>query len=352
MPKAEPRRPTGGYLADWTRRRACSALSHMGTMMPSAPTSSARAMTWYWVAGTRTMVTSSAAREVATSILMVSSLQPVCSMSMKRKSAPAPAASRPRPGEANSKAEVPMATSPSRSSFLTRLGRMRGSGHEGGDGNPGRGRGQWRDRRARGQDVDRRVGPAIGRFGIARRIAMDLDDPLHEIDDPVVRHAGASVEAGLLRAVEGEARYGDLHGEDGTRGMREAIVLAGARNDGRVRLGLRLFVERDRPLWTHFPAGAEGGLERARHTPHGGVVLRALGLRDDELPAQQLEAVPGAEHPEIDQTLVLHARPALALDGRHRARVAEGRGWVNVPAGIHRPACAGSPRRPADRPAR
>src|SRR5688572_16597486 len=96
----------------------------MGTMMPSAPTSSERAMKWYSSAGTRTNGARSAAREEAISMRMVSMLQPVCSMSKIRKSAPAAAAIRGSPVVLNSKTMLPSGTPPSRRIRLARFSLM------------------------------------------------------------------------------------------------------------------------------------------------------------------------------------------------------------------------------------
>lgn len=65
------------------------------------------------------------------------------------------------------------------------------------------------------------MGPAMGRVGIGRRLAVGPEAAIQEIDDPVVVHAGPRAKTG----------------------MREAIVLDGARNDRRVRLGLRFLVQ-------------------------------------------------------------------------------------------------------------
>ena len=60
---------------------ASAALPTIGTITPSAPTSSARAMKWYSPRGTRTIGTSGRPRHSATWVLSVSNDRPVCSMS-------------------------------------------------------------------------------------------------------------------------------------------------------------------------------------------------------------------------------------------------------------------------------
>src|SRR5262245_16874865 len=124
MPNAAPRRPTAGYLAAATIARACSAVSTIGTMIPIAPMSSTRAMKSYSVAGTRTSGTRLVERVVARSVRIVSTLQPVCSMSKTRKSAPASAMMRAMPGVLNSKTNVPTGILPAASRDLIVLLRI------------------------------------------------------------------------------------------------------------------------------------------------------------------------------------------------------------------------------------
>jgi hypothetical protein len=52
-------------------------------------------------------------------------------------------------------------------------------------------------------------------------------------------------------------------------------------------------------------------------------VRRALRLGDDELAAQQLETVLRSEHAQVDEAIVLRARPALGLERGHGGSVAK-----------------------------
>ena len=84
MGHAEGRAAAADAAGTWptaTIAAACSAVSTIGTITPIAPTSSTRAMKWYSVAGTRTIGTRLRLRDVAISMRIVSTLQPVCSMS-------------------------------------------------------------------------------------------------------------------------------------------------------------------------------------------------------------------------------------------------------------------------------
>ena len=64
-----------------TIRSACSRVSTIGTMIPSAPASSMRATKWYSVAGTRTNGGRPMPRQEANCAFIVSTSAPLCSMS-------------------------------------------------------------------------------------------------------------------------------------------------------------------------------------------------------------------------------------------------------------------------------
>src|SRR5262245_49936967 len=124
MPNAAPRRPIGGYFADSTTRRAWSAHSPLGTIMPGAPMSSARAIKSYSVVGTRTSGTRLVPPQVASSMRIVSIDQPECSISKTANSAAASAARRAMPVVANSNMNAPSAVPPAASLAFTAFGRM------------------------------------------------------------------------------------------------------------------------------------------------------------------------------------------------------------------------------------
>jgi hypothetical protein len=48
---------------------------------------------------------------------------------------------------------------------------------------------------------------------------MDLQDPLDQVDDPVLGDPGPRVEAALVAPIEVETRVGDLHHEHGPSGV-------------------------------------------------------------------------------------------------------------------------------------
>src|SRR5262245_20328746 len=59
------------------------------------------------------------------------------------------------------------------------------------------GSGQRRHLRGRAQDLDRAVAPLLPRAGGRVRLAMDLDDAIDEIHDPVLAQARPRVDRGL-----------------------------------------------------------------------------------------------------------------------------------------------------------
>src|SRR5688572_20261007 len=103
---------------------ACSAVSTSGSMTPSAPQSSARAMKSYSVAGTRASGTTPRARQSANCGFSISKPTPVCSMQYIAYSAPAFFSSRGMPGVKNSKIIEPRAVPPAASFCLTAFSRM------------------------------------------------------------------------------------------------------------------------------------------------------------------------------------------------------------------------------------
>ena len=117
-----------------------------------------------------------------------------------------------------------------------------------------------------------------------------------------------------MLAVEVEARGRDFHDQHGMGGMRGRIVAGGAADDRDVGLGLRGVVERDRRLRADVPALAERAREHTLDQPDRGVVGRALRLRHQQEPVDQLETIAGLEHAPVDEALVLHTLPPLHLE--------------------------------------
>src|SRR5207244_6517433 len=92
--------------------------------------------------------------------------------------------------------------------------------------------------------------------------------------------------------------------------MSAPAVDPGARHDGDVGLGLRFVVQRDGSLRAHEPARTERRTQRVLDQTDGRVVRLALRLADDQLAAQQLDRLARLEHADLDQPIVLGARPA------------------------------------------
>ena len=104
-------------------RRASAALSTIGTMTPYAPTSSARAMKWYSLRGTRTSGSMPMPRQPAASIFRVSNPRPACSMSNNANSQPAAFRTCGMPGAKNSNTIAPATGSPASTRCRMALGR-------------------------------------------------------------------------------------------------------------------------------------------------------------------------------------------------------------------------------------
>jgi cytochrome c553 len=160
---------------------------------------------------------------------------------------------------------------------------------------------------------DRSIAPAEGRARVGLGVAVHLERALREIHDPVVDEAGAGVEAALVLAVQSEAGVAHLDHEYGPRGVAGLVVTKTPGHHGQVRLWFGLLIEREWPLAADFPASAERGAERLFRGPDGGEVATALRLGDDELPAEQLDGIPGPEEARLDQAVVLDALPAPGL---------------------------------------
>src|SRR3989442_4316273 len=118
---------------------------------------------------------------------------------------------------------------------------------------------------------------------------MDLESPIDEVDDPIVRHAGAGVEAALHVPVECQARLRDLHDERRPRGMGLAVVAPTAGYHGEVGLWLGFVIEGDRGADADDPVGAESVPQGLLGEADGGFVWAPLRLGDDQLAGDQLD---------------------------------------------------------------
>lgn len=75
--------------------------------------------------------------------------------------------------------------------------------------------------------------------------------------------------------------------------MLGGVVPKAPGHDRHIGLRLGFVVEGHRALHADLPTRAEGPPERLFHRPDGGEVCTALGFRDDELTADQLDGVAG-----------------------------------------------------------
>ena|SRR5258705_5505368 len=181
---------------------------------------------------------------------------------------------------------------------------MSGSGSD----SSSRATGSWAYRRA--------IPVAVPGLRRRRRLPVDLQEPLLEVEDPVVGNPGPRVEAGLLAPSEIQARIGDLDDENGMRRVCISVVTSAAGHDGDVGLWLGVVVERDGPLRANGPVRPEDLSQHVLDEPDGREVRAALWLTDEEGCADQLQALAGPEGAQVDESLVLDAGPALGTDGR------------------------------------
>ena len=64
---------------------------------------------------------------------------------------------------------------------------------------------------------------------------VHLEDAIHQVQDPIVREAGARVQAAFVLAVQRQARLADLDDEHGPRGVFGHVVAKAARDHGDVQ---------------------------------------------------------------------------------------------------------------------
>src|SRR6266852_6558441 len=138
----------------------------------------------------------------------------------------------------------------------------------------------------------------------ARRLPVDLQHLVDQVDHPVVGDPGSRVQGALAQPVEGERRVGDLDDQHGLGWMGVPVVSRPARHDNDVGLGLRSFVESDRLFLAHIVGAAELLLERGAYQGDGRGVAPPLRLPSDEQAVEQLDPVLWAEDADVDQLLV------------------------------------------------
>ena len=148
----------------------------------------------------------------------------------------------------------------------------------------------------------------------------DLEGALDEVDDPVVGHARARVEAGLVPAVELEARLRNLEDQYRPRRMGDQVVAGTTGNDCHVRFRLRVVVERHGELAVDMPASPEGPAQGGDREADSRRVRRSLRLAHDEEAVDQLQALARLEEAQLRQPLVLDAPEPTGPDGRSRRK--------------------------------
>ena len=173
---------------------------------------------------------------------------------------------------------------------------------------------------------------------VSHRLSVHLQDIVDQVDDPVVCDSSPGVETGFLPAIQREARQGHLHHELGAARVRHHVVAGPSGHDGDIRLRLGLLVQSDGQLGLDVPVGSERRAKRPGDQSNPGRVRPSLWLADDQLAAEQLQALVGCEGAQVDQALVLQARPALRTDGRlgdlaHGRRSATGTATVGAESG-------------------
>lgn len=176
-----------------------------------------------------------------------------------------------------------------------------------------RARGEGRGGRLRPHDLYDPVAPAEPCRRVGHRLAVDLEGPVDEVDDPVVGQASPGVETALHVPVEGQARLRHFDHHRRAGGMRIAVVAGAAGHHGHVGLGLGFVVEGDRVLKADDPALTEGRAERIPGETNRSGVRAALGLGDDHLAADQLDRLVLVEHAQLDEPVVLVPGPASGL---------------------------------------
>jgi len=132
---------------------------------------------------------------------------------------------------------------------------------------------------------------------------IDLQAPIGQVHDRLIRDTGARVEASLALAIEVQARRGDLDDKSGVRRMAQVISRL-ASDHGHIGLGLGLVIKRHGKLRLYRPARAEGALEGSDHQQDRRGVRPVLRLLHQQLAAEQLDAVFRAQDLGPDEPVV------------------------------------------------
>src|SRR5256885_16957609 len=112
-------------------------------------------------------------------------------------------------------------------------------------------RGRRRKRRDGGvgaERLDRRVAPVPPGRAWSRRLAMNLEHAIDEVDDPVVHDPRPCIGRSLPSSGQAQARLGDLDDERRARRMRVDVIARRAADDADGRLRLGPVAEDDRTL--------------------------------------------------------------------------------------------------------
>src|SRR5689334_3019404 len=206
-----------------------------------------------------------------------------------------------------------------------------------------------------GERLDGGIAPASPRRTGPRRLAIDLQNAIDQVDDPVVRDPASGVARGFPSPGDGQTRERDLDDQRRVRRMSIDIVTQRATDDTDVGLRLGPEVEADRALDLNEPTIAERALERLRNEPHRGAVRARLRLLDEQQTIEQLDRVVLVEDAAIDQPRVLTPGPAIERRPRgvlHERMLVATSHSINVAAPIpSRRAPVERRRRRADPPA-
>jgi len=170
---------------------------------------------------------------------------------------------------------------------------------------------EWRHGAARVERLDGQITPAREGRPRSRRLPMDFEYAIDEVDDPVVRDPAAGVGCHLPPPCDPEARERDLDDERREPWMLADVVAQSATDDRHVGLRFRACAEDDRALCLNEPSSSEGTLERLSREQHGGAMRARLRLLHEQQPVEQLDWVVLVEEAVVDQASVRVAGPAI-----------------------------------------
>jgi hypothetical protein len=103
---------------------------------------------------------------------------------------------------------------------------------------------QRADRGVRTERLHGPIAPATTRVVQPAGLSVDLENPVHEVDDPVLRNSGSSEGAALARPIEAQTGQRDLDHQRGAGGVSVAVVARRAADHADIGLGLRPRIER------------------------------------------------------------------------------------------------------------